>query len=154
MLGRGGRLPNFFFFCLNRMRPIQIPSSCSWPLSEPQYHTNTLPDSGELCSEQWLLEKLLAPRRSLGLPLLLYSFVEDTFTQERGSEKGYLLFFLYFSSCSIYLFNILDLDFHHRIDILSTMVSKQLLHIRPKYTTINRGFINTTTVTMSSQHVD
>jgi len=46
-----------------------------------------------------LLEMLLAPRRSLGLALLLYSFVEDTFTQERGSKKGYLLFFLYFSSC-------------------------------------------------------
>jgi len=62
---------------------------------------------------------LLAPRRSLALALLLYSFVEDTFTQERGSKKGYLLF-LYFSSCSIHLFNILDLDLHHRIDILST----------------------------------
>jgi len=49
-----------------------------------------------------VLEMLLAPRRSLGLALLLYSFVEDTFTQERGSKKGYLLFFLYFSSCSIY----------------------------------------------------
>jgi len=67
-----------------------------------------------------LLEMLLVPRRSLGLALLLYSFVEDTFTPERGSKKGYLLFFLYFSSCSIYLFNILDLDLHHRIDILST----------------------------------
>jgi len=54
---------------------------------------------------------LLAPRRSLDLALLLYSFVEDTFTQERGSKKGYLLFFLYFSSCSIYLLNILDLIF-------------------------------------------
>jgi len=46
-----------------------------------------------------LLEMLLVPRQSLGLVLLLYSFVEDTFTQERGSKKGYLLFFLYFSSC-------------------------------------------------------
>jgi len=45
-----------------------------------------------------MLEMLPAPRRSLGLALLLYSFVEDTFTQERGSKKGYLLFFLYFSS--------------------------------------------------------
>ena len=54
------------------------------------------------------------------LVLLLYSFVEDTFTQERGSKKEYQLFFLYFSSCSTYLFNILDLDLHHRIDILST----------------------------------
>jgi len=54
------------------------------------------------------------------LALLLYSFVEDTFTQERGSKKGYLLFFLYFSSSSIYLFNIRDIDLHHRIDILST----------------------------------
>jgi len=54
---------------------------------------------------QFLLEKLLVPRQSLGLPLLLYSFVEDTFTQERGSEKGYLQFFLYFSSSSIYLFD-------------------------------------------------
>ena len=50
----------------------------------------------------FLLEMLLTPRRSLGLALLLYSFVEDTFTQERGSKKGYLLFFLYFSSCLIY----------------------------------------------------
>ena len=66
-----------------------------------------------------MLETLLAPRQSLGLPLLLYSFVEDTFTQERGSEKGYLLFFLYFSSvlhtCSIYQ----DIDLH-RIDIHTT----------------------------------
>jgi len=54
------------------------------------------------------------------LALLLYSFVEDMFTQEWGSKKGYLLFFLYFSSCSRYLFNILDLDLHHRVDILLT----------------------------------
>jgi len=33
-------------------------------------------------------------------------FVEDTFTQERGSEKGYLQFFLYFSSGSTYMFDI------------------------------------------------
>jgi len=46
-----------------------------------------------------LLEMLLTPRRSLVLALLLYSFVEDTFTQERRSNKGYLLFFLYFSCC-------------------------------------------------------
>ena len=57
----------------------------------------------ELCLRGFkLLEMLLAPRWSLGLALLLYSFVEDMFTQERGSKKGYLLFFLYFSSCSIY----------------------------------------------------
>jgi hypothetical protein len=67
-----------------------------------------------------VLEMLLAPRRSLGLALLLYSFVADTLTQERGSKKGYLLFFLYFSSGSTYLSNIRDLDLHHRIDILST----------------------------------
>jgi len=66
---------------------------------------------------------LLAPRQSR-LALLLYSFVEDTFTQERGSKKGYLLFFLYFSSSSIYLFNIRDIDLHHRIDILSTVIGK------------------------------
>jgi len=54
------------------------------------------------------------------LALLLYSFVEDTFTQERGSKKGYLLFFLYFSSGFIYLFIILDLNLHHRVDILLT----------------------------------
>ena len=53
-----------------------------------------------------VLEKLLAPRQSLGLPLLLYSFVEDTFTQEWGSEKGYLQFFLYFSTGSTYMFDI------------------------------------------------
>jgi len=53
-----------------------------------------------------VLEKLLVLRQSLGLPILLYSFVEDTFTQEQGSEKEYLQFFLYFSSSSIYLFDI------------------------------------------------
>jgi len=53
-----------------------------------------------------VLEKLLAPRQSLGLPLLLYSFVEDTFAQERGREKGYLQFSLYFSSGSKYMFDI------------------------------------------------
>jgi len=60
------------------------------------------------------------PRWSLGLTLLFYSFVEDTFPQERGSKNGYLLFFLYFSSCSTYSFNILAIDLHHYIDILST----------------------------------
>jgi len=60
------------------------------------------------------------------LALLLYSFVEDTFTQERGSKKGYLLFFSYFSSSSIYLFNIRDIDLHHRIDILSTEAQRLL----------------------------
>jgi len=40
---------------------------------------------------------LLVPRRSLGLALVSYSFVEDTFTQERSVRGGYLLFFLYFS---------------------------------------------------------
>jgi len=60
-----------------------------------------------------LLEMLLAafcvevPRRSLDLALVSYSFVEDTITQERGSVRvGYLLFFLYFFFCCIYLFNI------------------------------------------------
>ena len=50
------------------------------------------------------------------LAFLLYSFVEDTFTQERGSEKGY------FAVLSVLLFRfyILVLDLHHRIDILST----------------------------------
>jgi len=65
---------------------------------------------------------LLAPRRSLGLALLFYSFVEDTFPQERGSNKGYLLFFLYFSSCSTYSYKILAIDHHHYIDILSTVI--------------------------------
>jgi len=35
-------------------------------------------ETGSQCEAESLLEMLLAPRRSLGLALLLYSFVEDT----------------------------------------------------------------------------
>lgn len=54
------------------------------------------------------------------LELLLYSFVEDTFTQERGSRRwisAVLLVLLFL----FYMFvQYIDIDLHHRIDILST----------------------------------
>ena len=70
-----------------------------------------------------MLEKLLAPRQSLGWHFCFTVLLRTRLHKSGEVRRDILLFFLYFSSGSTYLFNILVLDLHHRIDILSTWAS-------------------------------
>jgi len=84
-----------------------------------------------------VLEKLLAPRQSLGWRFCFTVLLRTRLHKSGEVRRDILLFFLYFSSGSTYLFNILVLDLHHRIDILSTHCASVLQTIctPPRHTT-------------------